>query len=643
MSVHEAAPRNSHRAIALTIDRSHKRSRCIDYTAPFRLEVESKPARRRPARRFARTAAPAGAVRLDALAAAGRGSAGHGPKVAAGLVLVAGGILVTTTSIGRVTPASEEARIEPVAARHSAPAFFFDDTSDALGGSSRVSLGDSIGNTLGDVQAESDSGAVARLSATAESRRPDVAPAVAPVESLDERELASVAVIDPVTRSEARIDAHAGALAGALSGARSEALAEPLAALARPAATSSLEPAAEPDREVAAATSGGEAASAESTPTKTRTLDYVIARGDTLSGVLNDHGVKIERMPPLLENDIVKTHLSNLEIGQVLQLTKLANGDFHSVKTKVGSDLRVTIRSEQDGFAIAAIDLPVERERVVSSGTIDQSLYIAAEQAELKQSTIMSLADIFQWELDFARDIRQGDQFSVVYDRLYREGKYIGDGEILAAEFVRGGKTHRAIRFTDENGRSGYYAPDGTSKRRTFLRHPVDVVRITSKFDPERLHPVLHQIRAHRGVDYGAPHGSPIRATADGVVRFSGAKNAYGNTVILQHGDSVKTLYAHMSRISDKSSVGARVAQGDVIGYVGNSGRVTGTHLHYEFRVDEKHVDPLTVEFPAAEPLESRHLDALGKLAGELTAQMRTADADSDSLVAATTPRSAGQ
>jgi len=244
---------------------------------------------------------------------------------------------------------------------------------------------------------------------------------------------------------------------------------------------------------------------------------------------------------------VVKKHLSNLNIGQELFITQLPNGDFHSLSTKVGKNKRITVRRSANDFAVASIDLPVEKERVVTSGTIEQSLYLAAEQANLKQSTIMELARIFQWELDFARDIRKGDHFSIVYDRLYREGRYIGDGDILAAEFVRGGRTHRAIRFTNNEGETDYYSPDGQSKRRTFLRHPVDVVRITSKFDPNRLHPVLHQIRAHRGVDYGSPHGSPIYATADGVVKFSGSKSAYGKTVVLQHGDTISTLYAHMS------------------------------------------------------------------------------------------------
>jgi len=353
--------------------------------------------------------------------------------------------------------------------------------------------------------------------------------------------------------------------------------------------------------------------------------EVTVGEGDTLSGILNEHGVSIDQMPSVLQDDVVDAHLSTLKVGQRFHVVQFPDGRFHSLSAKLGHDTRVTIGRATDGFAVAAVNLPVEKERVVTSGTIDQSLYLAAEAAELKQSTIMNLADIFQWELDFARDIRKGDHFAVVYDRLYREGRYIGDGDILAAEFERGGRTHRAIRFTDETGKSGYYDPDGTSKRRTFLRHPVDVVRITSGFDPNRLHPVLHQIRAHRGVDYGAPHGSPVRATADGIVRFSGHKSAYGQTVLLQHGKTIKTLYAHLSRISDKSVAGARVRQGEVIGYVGNTGRVTGTHLHYEFRVNDTHVDPLAVEFPAAAPLPERERDALKAVSAELIAQMRRA------------------
>ncbi len=360
-----------------------------------------------------------------------------------------------------------------------------------------------------------------------------------------------------------------------------------------------------------------------------------VKSGDTLSKLLNDRGVKIEQMPQLLTDEVIKKYLSNLRIGQTFQVVRLENGDFHSLSAKVGNDRRITIRRSENDFAIASIDLPVEKERVVTSGTIEQSLYVAAEQADLKQSTIMELSDIFQWELDFARDIRKGDQFSLVYDRLYREGKYIGDGDILAAEFVRGGKRYQAVRYTDPDGNTGYYAPNGDSKRRTFLRHPVDVVRITSRFDPNRMHPVLHKIRAHKGVDYGSPTGTPIRATANGVVKFAGSKSAYGKTIILSHGSDIRTLYAHMSRISDKVKHGKRVRQGDVIGYVGKTGRVTGAHLHYEFQKNGQHVDPLKVKLPAAEPLRAELRDELRDLSDDLLAQMQSVIPTADEQVAA--------
>ena len=347
-----------------------------------------------------------------------------------------------------------------------------------------------------------------------------------------------------------------------------------------------------------------------------------VAAGDTLSGLLNRHGVKTDRMPRLLSDETVTEHLGTLRIGQRFEITRLADGTFFGFSAKLGERRRLTIRPADDGFAVAAIDLPVEKERVVSSGTIETSLYEAAKLAELKQSTIMELADIFQWELDFSRDIRAGDSFGVVYDRLYRDGRYIGDGDILAAEFVRGGKAHRAVRFTTPDGETGYYAPDGSSKRRAFLRHPVDVVRVTSKFDPERMHPVLGRKRPHRGVDYGAPHGSPIYATADGTVEFAGKKGAYGTTVVLAHGERVETLYAHMSRLGDVER-GDRVSQGDVIGYVGRTGRVTGTHLHYEFRRSGLHIDPLTVRLPGADPVPAAHRADLSAVSERLLAQMR--------------------
>lgn len=355
-----------------------------------------------------------------------------------------------------------------------------------------------------------------------------------------------------------------------------------------------------------------------------------VSPGDTLSGILNDNGLSLDQMQTLLEDDTVRDDLSNIHIDQVFNIARDIEGNFKSLTTRVSDDHKINITRTDAGFNVQSVELPIKTERVVTSGSIDQSLFLAAEKADIKQSTIMELANVFQWDLDFERDIQKDDRFSLIYDKQFREGEYIGDGDILAAEFIRGSVSHIAIRVDKEDGVSGYYSPDGQSKRRTFMRHPVDVVRITSKFDPNRLHPVLHQIRAHRGVDYGSPYGSPIYATADGKVTHSGTKGAYGNTVILKHGEKFSTLYAHMSRISDKSKIGARVNQGDVIGYVGNTGRVTGTHLHYEFRVYGEQIDPLEIKLPAAQPLAEKYMPQLEQRANELS-ELMTASIESGS------------
>jgi len=360
-----------------------------------------------------------------------------------------------------------------------------------------------------------------------------------------------------------------------------------------------------------------------------------VKAGDTLSGILAETQISDEHRNEILSNELVKDHLTQLHIGTQFHLQMDADGQLQSLRVKASRDTRMHIESPGAGvLKIAAEHLPIKRERVVTTGEIDQSLYLAAEKANLKQSTIMALSDIFEWELDFARDIRKGDHFSIVYDRLFRDGEYIGDGDILAAEFVQGERRHTAVRFTDDDGHTDYYSSDGHSKRRAFMRHPVDVVRITSRFDPNRLHPVLHKIRAHNGVDYGAPYGSPIYATADGTIDYAGSRSTYGKTVILKHGEQRSTLYAHMSNIAKGTKTGKRVKRGDAIGYVGKSGRVTGTHLHYEFRISGKHVDPLTVELPGAPPLAKKYLAKLKASSQELFAQMHSFTPTNDSQLA---------
>lgn len=512
-------------------------------------------------------------------------------KLATAFVLITGAVVWTTGASDSLAPAPT-AKQETLQASVIPPAFFFDDDADALERKQFDLQKDNTTLIASFAENNHDADNQQDLVAMASTQMP-------PESSVD-RESESASLIDTFTPSAVKSD------------------------------TTLTE--TTPDTTNLTV---HEAASLKAAPVLSSGLHEVtVELGDTLSGILNENGLKADQMNQLLTNDVVKDHLSNIDVGQILELTLDDAGDFRKLTTRVNNNRRVNIERTQIGFDVTTLELPIERQRVATSGKIDQSLYLAAERADLKQSTIMELANIFQWELDFARDIRKGDGFSLVYDRLYREGEYIGDGDILAAEFIRGGKSYNAIRFTTDEGTSGYYSPEGESKRRTFMRHPVDVVRITSKFDPNRLHPVLHQIRAHRGVDYGSPHGSPIYATADGRVTYSGTKNAYGKTVVLKHGEKFSTLYAHMSRISKKSQVGKRVKQGDVIGYVGNTGRVTGTHLHYEFRVNGKQIDPLKVELPAASPIDKKYRGRLKALAEEMSLLMARAHADADKQVA---------
>jgi murein DD-endopeptidase MepM/ murein hydrolase activator NlpD len=234
----------------------------------------------------------------------------------------------------------------------------------------------------------------------------------------------------------------------------------------------------------------------------------------------------------------------------------------------------------------------------------------------------MELANIFGWDIDFALDIRKGDRFTVLYEEMYVDGEDIGNGTILAAEFVNQGKRYHAVRYTDAGGKTDYYSLDGKSMRKAFLRTPVEFSRISSGFSLGRKHPILNKIRAHKGVDYAAATGTPIKVTGDGKIIFRGKKGGYGNTIIVQHGSKYSTLYAHMSKYRSGLTTGSRVKQGQIIGYIGSSGLATGPHLHYEFRVNDVHRDPLRVKLPGAEPLASKYREDFNKKAEALLAQL---------------------
>lgn len=348
-----------------------------------------------------------------------------------------------------------------------------------------------------------------------------------------------------------------------------------------------------------------------------------VETGDTISEIFVNHGVDAADLHNITSNSYVKKHLTTLRVGQKMTIRRNINDkSFASVTAKLSQEQKVVISKGDKGFTGTIIDMPLTRLPQAAAAKIESSLFLAGQAAGLSQKTIMNLVDIFQWDVDFSLDIRKGDGFKVIYEKLYREGEYVGEGDILAAEFNSGNRNIRAMRYTDFNGRTNYFTPDGRSMRKAFLRNPVDVVRITSHFNPNRKHPVLHTLRAHKGTDYGAPIGTPIRSSGDGKVIYSGIKGSYGKTVIIKHGDKYTTLYAHMSKIAKASRSGKRVQQGQIIGYVGKTGRVTGAHLHYEFRINGVHKNPLKVKLPGARPLSKKYkADFLSK-SRQLTATL---------------------
>jgi len=249
------------------------------------------------------------------------------------------------------------------------------------------------------------------------------------------------------------------------------------------------------------------------------------------------------------------------------------------------------------------------------AGKIENSLFVDALNAGISNNMTMNFAKVFAWDVDFSQDLQPGDRFKVVYEEITIDGKKIKDGNIVAAQFDIGGQSLIGIFYRDSDGGVGFYTPDGHSMRKAFLRMPVEFARISSKFNPRRKHPILNKIRAHKGVDYAAKTGTPIMASGDGKIVYRGRKGGFGNTIVIQHGTSFNTLYAHMSRFNKAYKLGSRVQQGQIIGYVGSTGAVTGPHLHYEFRVDGVHKNPLKVKVPKAPALNSKELDAFKAVA----------------------------
>lgn len=335
------------------------------------------------------------------------------------------------------------------------------------------------------------------------------------------------------------------------------------------------------------------------------TLTLEIKSGDTLDKLFRSHHLNLGDLSSIARLEEARAQLRRIQPGDIFEITH-ADGQLISMYSVLDLTSALLVERGDAGYSATIVERPIEKRKRMAYGVIQTSLYESGADAGLSDKLIMNLAGIFAWDIDFVLDIRSGDNYYVQWEEIWQDGEFVTDGEIIAAEFNNNGRTNRAIRFVDETGHSDYFTPDGHSVRKAFLRSPVDF-RVSSPFNPNRRHPVLKTVRPHRGVDYAAPHGTPIKAAGDGKVIFRGKKSGYGNVVILQHGGNITTLYAHMSRFASKAGNGARVRQGQTIGYVGATGLVTGAHLHYEYRLNGVHRNPRTVELPQADPIADKY------------------------------------
>lgn len=363
-----------------------------------------------------------------------------------------------------------------------------------------------------------------------------------------------------------------------------------------------------------------------------RWVEHTVAAGDSLAKIFAAHGLEPALLHRIIHSSKAAKSLAKIRPGQQLRLRLDDAGELETLEHHRSRTKQLRIAIADDGIQSEIVSKTVARRTASAAGIIASSLFVDGQKAGLSDAKIMELADIFGWDIDFALEIRAGDAFRLVYEEHYLDGEKLRDGPILAAEFSNRGQTFRAVRYENRDGEVGYYDDTGHSKRRAFLRTPIKFARISSRFNPKRWHPVLKRWRSHKGVDYAAPTGTPIKASGDGKVVFRGAKGGYGRTVIIQHAGKYTTLYAHMSKYSRRARSGSRVKQGQVIGYVGRSGLATGPHLHYEFRVNGVHKDPLRVKLPKSLALPKKELPAFKAATAPLLAQLE--DVSRDTMVA---------
>ena len=347
-----------------------------------------------------------------------------------------------------------------------------------------------------------------------------------------------------------------------------------------------------------------------------------VQAGDSLSRLFSRQKLKPQLLHALTQAEKGKHHISKLNVDQTIEFRY--SGEALLELAVIQSPFHQTVATHKaNGWSIEQRQRDPEIYIEHAHATIDSSLFIAGARAGLPDNLIMELADIYGHVIDFVYEIRKGDQFTVTFEKRYLDGEFIEYGNILAAEFVNSGESFLAVRYTDSQGEIGYYDEKGVSLKKAFLRAPLNFRRISSNFSHSRKHPVTGVRRPHRGTDYAAPTGTPVYAAGDGKIIHRGAKGGYGKTIVMKHGTTVTTLYAHLSRYG-KFRTGQQVKQGQVIGYVGSTGLSTGPHLHYEFIFNGVHRNPRTIldKLPKAKRLPQTEITRFEHLAELLIASL---------------------
>lgn len=349
--------------------------------------------------------------------------------------------------------------------------------------------------------------------------------------------------------------------------------------------------------------------------------------GDSLSLLFTRHSLSAADALAIAAS--APKRVLNLQPGQIIKWQNSDSNNVTRMRIETSPLIAHVFERGIDGSYEYALDEQVaDRRPKFAKATINSSLFLDGAKQDIPQSVLIELAGLFGWDIDFALDIRPGDQFSLIYEELYLHGERIGFGNILIASFNNRGREITAIRYDDGQGDAQYYDPSGHSMKKEFLRNPIDFARISSRFNLRRKHPVLNRFRAHRGTDYAAATGTPIKSTGDGKIIFAGRKGGFGNCVIIQHGSRYQTLYAHLSKFNRSARKGRRVKQGQVIGYVGSTGLATGPHLHFEFRVDGVHRDSLRFKLPKSRSIAKNKLGAYKEKAARMVEWLKSQQSD---------------